>query len=316
MNKNIDDPKIIRDMIVCGDINIDIVTNPIERIQKEVSIVQDKFNVFPGGNAANTALELSNLGVNVHFIGALGLNDPISNWLIDILNQNNISHSISFKKTSSGITFAITYKDGKRTFIATNGANRYLELNDCNIERNLAKHLHRGGYYWSKNLIGKANDDLFKLAKGYGMTTSLGLSWDPNNWKRRLDLLNNLNFCDIILLNEKELKGLTEQKDLNDAINELKDFFKGIIVIHQGIKGSLIIEKNNKIKITPNEIEIVNPTGSGDIYDAGLLFAYIHKGWDLKRSGKFATACAEVHLQNLDLKYPSIKDVKKYLKLR
>lgn len=301
-------------MIIFGDINIDIITNPINKIEKEVSIVQKEFSIFPGGNANNTALSLSNLDLNIHFFGALGLNDPISNWLINVLNENNITHSISLKNKSSGITFAITYKDGTRTFIATLGANRDLELNDLKINTISAKHLHRGGYYYSPKIVGKANDDLFKLAKENGMSTSLGLSFDPRNWENRFDVLNNLKYCDILLLNEKELRNLTNTEILKEAIIELKYYFKGIIVIHQGAKGSLIVKKDIKIKIPANEINIVNPTGSGDIYDAGFLFAYIYRGWDLEHAGKFAAACAEVHINNLDIKYPTLLDVKNYLK--
>jgi len=300
------------DCIVIGDINIDIITAPIESFIKEVSIIQDSFNISIGGNAANTAFELSSLGFNVYFIGALGP-DPISKWLIAELEKYNINHGIVIKEKSSGITIAITFQDGTRTFIATNGSNRELEFDDIQFDNIKASHLHRGGYWWAPKLMGKINDEIFKNAKTRGMTTSLSLSWDPNNWKNRHILLNNLKNCDILFLNENELKGLSGKTNLKDSISYLRKNYSELIVIHKGAEGSIIVKNNLKIKIKANKIKVINPTGSGDVYDAAFIYGF-KKGWDLEKIGKFANACAEVHLQNLNKKYPTYKDVENYLK--
>ncbi|TFF86453.1 MAG: carbohydrate kinase family protein [Promethearchaeota archaeon] len=304
------------DFIICGDINIDIITKPIEKIQKEISIVQKEFKVFPGGNANNTALTLNNLGTQVHFIGALGgSNDPISDWLIKNLKENRISHTISRKKIQSGITFAISYDDGSRTFIATLGSNELLDINDIDFTGYSAKHFHRAGYWWAPKLQGNITDRIFQMAKNKNMTTSLGLSWDPNNWENRLELLKNLKFCDIILLNEKELKALTDTENLDNAIDKLRDYYSGIIGIHRGDNGSIIVKNSDIIKITSKKIKVVNSTGSGDVYDAGFIYGYIYKKWDIEKAGRFANACAEVHIQNLDMKYPTLQEVENYLKI-
>ncbi|MHA1271473.1 MAG: carbohydrate kinase family protein [Candidatus Helarchaeota archaeon] len=300
------------DFIVLGDINIDIITQPIKIIEKEVSIVQDDFFVVPGGNAANIAIELSSLGSSVHFIGALG-RDPISKWLIEILKKNNISHSISIKEKSSGITFAITYTNGTRTFIATLGSNKELEINDIKLDNVSALHLHRAGYWWAPKLIGQLNDKIFKNAKEKGMTTSLSLSWDPNNWKYAQKLLDNLKYCDIIMMNQKELMALTSANNLEAGIQEFKRYYSGLIVIHQGEKGSLIISDNKEIYIPGNKIISINPTGSGDIYDAAFIYGF-KQGWNLKKVGEFANACAEIRIQNLEKNYPTLNDVINYLK--
>jgi ribokinase len=302
------------DFLVCGDINIDIITRPIEKIQKEISIVQKEFSIFPGGNANNTALTLSNLGADVHFIGALGTDDPISDWLIEVLKNNHISHSISKKKVHSGITFAITYEDGSRTFIATLGANEEIDINDINFTGYTAKHFHRAGYWWAPKLMGNITNKIFQMAKNKGMSTSLGLSWDPDDWENRLEVLKNLKFCDIILLNEKELNALTDTDNLDGAIDKLRDYYSGIIGIHRGTDGSLIVKNNECIEITSSKIKVENPTGSGDVYDAGFLYGYVDKKWDIKKAGRFANACAEVHIQNLDMKYPTLQEVENYLK--
>jgi len=299
------------DFIVIGDINIDIITKPIKYLEKEVSIVQDNFYIFPGGNAANTAIELSRLGSTVHFIGSLGT-DPISRWLIEILNKYNISNTIATKSTTSGITFALTYEDGTRTFIATLGSNKELSIDDVKIDDIEASHLHRAGYWWAPKLIGEPNDIIFKSAKNKGMTTSLGLSWDPNNWNNRYLVLENLRYCDILMLNEKEILGLTAKQTLDQALNELEQYFKGITVIHRGNKGSLINFQSNSIEIPARKIKTINPTGSGDIYDAAFIYGF-KKDWKLKKIGEFANACAELRLQFLDKKYPSLDDVLNYL---
>jgi fructose-1-phosphate kinase PfkB-like protein len=44
------------------------------------------------------------------------------------------------------------------------------------------------------------------------------------------------------------------------------------------------------------------------------LYGYVYKKWDIKKAGRFANACAEVHIQNLDMKYPTLQEVENYLK--
>ena len=304
--------KLTFDFVIVGDINIDIITRPIRKLEKEISIIQDDFYIFPGGNAANTALELAKLGASVHFIGALG-KDPISKWLIDILKKNNITYSINIKDKPSGITFAITHDDGSRTFIATLGSNKVLDISDIDLDNISATHFHRAGYLWAPRLIGRPNKELFKMAKKKEMVTSLAFSWDPDNWTNRAIMLQNLDYCDILMLNEKELKALTGETKLNLAKRKLKKYYHGLTVIHRGSKGSLIISEDEEIIIPAKKINILNPTGSGDIYDAAFLYGY-EKGWNLREIGKFAGACAEIHIQNPDIKYPSLNDIDKYLK--
>jgi adenosine kinase len=59
-----------------------------------------------------------------------------------------------------------------------------------------------------------------------------------------------------------------------------------------GEKGCRIITKNEEFMLPAvTGLQIVDPTGSGDAFRAGLLYG-LSRGWDLKKSAQTATVLA------------------------
>ena len=55
-----------------------------------------------------------------------------------------------------------------------------------------------------------------------------------------------------------------------------------------GDEGSVFISKDEYIKTPAFEIDVVDTTGCGDAFDAGMITAIV-KGFDLEKALKFAT---------------------------
>ncbi len=307
------------DVVTVGDVNIDIITDPLAtdqienlRQQREAEIISN-FTLSLGGNAANCAVELSKLGLNSRLIGALS-DDPISNWLIDILNKNKVDFQNCYKAEASGITFAVTYKDGSRTFISSFGSNQLLSFEDIDVSLVQGKHLHRAGYWWAPKFMGAGTKRLFQLAKDNGLSTSLDIGWDPKGWteERRNGLMDCLELCDVFFLNNKELEALT-QLPLDEGASMLFERGLKMIGLHYGENGCKIITKENDLLIPSYKVPLNNPTGTGDIFNAAFIYGFLKK-WDLKQIGQFANACAAVHLMNLAKPYPSYEEVQNFIK--
>ena len=59
-----------------------------------------------------------------------------------------------------------------------------------------------------------------------------------------------------------------------------------------GDKGCRIVTKNETFELPAvTGLQVVDPTGSGDAFRAGLLFG-LSRGWDLRKSAKTATVLA------------------------
>ena len=73
----------------------------------------------------------------------------------------------------------------------------------------------------------------------------------------------------------------------------------GAIIVTMGEKGCRIITKEDQFELPAvTGIQIVDPTGCGDAFRAGLLYG-ISRGWNLKKSAQTATViasfCVEVN---------------------
>lgn len=90
-----------------------------------------------------------------------------------------------------------------------------------------------------------------------------------------------------LIVNDYEMELV--RKKIKKQIKNLID----ILVITYGAQGSVILNKNKKIKIKAvKPKKIVDPTGAGDAYRAGFIKGLV-SGWDLKKSGKFASFVAK-----------------------
>ncbi|MHA1299689.1 MAG: carbohydrate kinase family protein [Candidatus Helarchaeota archaeon] len=306
---------------VIGDINIDIITPPFEFPEEigESSIVLENFNMSLGGNAANFATELAALGLPHHFFGTIG-DCAISNWIKQKLNEFNVSFSLfEIKNKTAGITFAMTFKNGKRQFVATLGTNNLFSYHHIEKDKLLqASHLYRAGFWYTPKLMGQPTISLMKLMIQNNKITSLDVGWDPDNFpSEKIEILyKTLDYTNIFFANEKEIKMIANKNDLNQALEFLLELAtnidKPIIVLHQGSKGSLIATKTQKIKIPTKKVAQINPTGTGDIYNAAFIYGVMHN-WSLEKAGKFADAAACVHLSDPTKIYPNLEQIYNYL---
>ena len=65
-----------------------------------------------------------------------------------------------------------------------------------------------------------------------------------------------------------------------------------LLVTTLGEKGSVMVSGNKKIKIPPaRPSNVVDPTGAGDAYRAGLIFGLV-KGYSLEKTGRLASVVA------------------------
>ncbi|NVM29589.1 MAG: carbohydrate kinase family protein [Candidatus Helarchaeota archaeon] len=306
---------MVPDVVAIGDINIDIITSPLSTDivkQKDVE-VGTKFSLALGGNAGNCAMATSKLGLKTRLIGALS-SDPISKWLIDILEENKVDFHNCFKETQSAITFAITYEDGTRIFLSDFGANALLSFEDINLELIEGQHLHRAGYWWAPKLKGSGTRRLFQIAREKNLTTSLDIGWDPDDWspKSRDSVYECLEFCDILFLNNKELEGLTQAKMDEGASLILEKGIK-MIGLHYGAKGCKIYTTEKSVHVPSYKVQLNNPTGTGDIFNAAFIYGYLQK-WPLEKIGKFSNACAAIHLSDRTTPYPAFIEVENFIK--
>ncbi|MBA0902702.1 MAG: carbohydrate kinase family protein [Candidatus Nitrotoga sp.] len=100
------------------------------------------------------------------------------------------------------------------------------------------------------------------------------------------ELLNFTRQADYVTVNNYEAKLF--QDKTGKTIEELSKLTRAFIVT-LGAQGSIIYADGKEMRIpTPTATKLLDPTGCGDAYRAGLLYG-IQKGWDWGTSGRLAS---------------------------
>ncbi len=100
------------------------------------------------------------------------------------------------------------------------------------------------------------------------------------------ELLNFVRQADYVTVNDYEAKLF--QDKTGKTIEELSKLTRAFIVT-LGAQGSIIYTDGKEMRIpTPTATKLLDPTGCGDAYRAGLLYG-IQKGWDWDTTGRLAS---------------------------
>jgi len=264
------------DVIVIGELNVDIILNGIESfpvIGKE--ILADSMSVTLGSSSAIFASNLSSLGAKVSFLGKVG-EDNFARVVLDSLNSKKVdtSHIIKSHSLSTGATIVLNY-DQDRANITYPGAMNDLKLNDIDfgfLAR--ARHMHFSSCFLQPG-IRPDLATLFRKAKESGLTTSLDTQWDPEE-KWELPLEDLLPFVDLFLPNMKEFMFLTNSNSASEGIEKIRSFAR-YVVIKNGSDGALAWNGKEMIH-QPAFVnnKVIDCVGAGDSFNAGFIKDFIH----------------------------------------
>ncbi len=281
------------DVVVVGELNVDLIVdrlNKFPEIGKE--ILADRLIVTLGSSSAILASNLSTLGSKVTFIGKLG-NDCYGDQIVASLKSKgvDVSHVLRTGNQDTGVTIALNYNE-ERAMVTYQGAMSTLcieDISDKVLEE--AKHLHVSSIFLQKGLK-KDIVRLFKKAKKLQLTTSLDPQWDPlEKWD--LDFKTLLQYVDVFLPNQSELKALTNKSTITQAVEGLRNFVK-ILVVKNGRYGAVLwTEKDSIYQPAFVNKAVVDSIGAGDSFNAGFVHKFL-QGKALKECLEFGAIIGAV----------------------
>lgn len=279
------------DVACIGILVADLVGKPIDEMPEKGKLaLVPRMELHTGGCAVNTGMALAKAGLETAVIGKVG-QDAFGDFIISHLNKNNINVDGVKRdgQASTSCTMVLVDSDGERTFLHHTGANSCFVTGDVNLELfPEIKILHVGGTFLMDSFDGQPTADLLQEAKNKGITTSLDTAWD--NKGRWLKLIKPcLKHIDIFLPSYEEARMISGAEE-PEAI---ADFFLkegvGTIALKMGPKGSYIKNANEKMKLSPHSVKVVDGTGAGDCFVAGFLTGYL-KELPLEETGRIANA--------------------------
>lgn len=103
-----------------------------------------------------------------------------------------------------------------------------------------------------------------------------------NYWinNKRKDLINVMRKADVILLNEEELRQLTEELQLHRAVQKVLRLGKARwIVIKKGVHGAVVYSRTDQFIVPAYPtLKVKDPTGAGDSFAGGFIGWLAHLG--------------------------------------
>ena len=260
----------------------------------------DEVKYGAGGCAVNTAINLNSLGINCGVSAAIG-KDLNGEFIIDQLKKIKIDTANIVKtKNNTAITFAMISSNGKRRYLTNWGANDIFSIKDL-VFSNIQKYslIHLCGTFAMKTFDGKQTLEFVKKIKKNKSKILISMDTIFNTKVNCLKLIKDLfPYIDIFFPSIEELTLITGYNSIKKNIDFLKATKIPLTGIKMGKEGSIFIHNNNASYCSPFKVKVIDTSGAGDAFMAGLIFATLSE-YSLNYSMIFSTACAANNIQHV-----------------
>ena len=277
------------DASIVGLYILDVLGRPVTKIPEGGNVeFIDELRLTVAGTAGGTVIDCAKLGLKTLAVGAVG-NDEKADFVISVLEKFGVDVSAfqRIEEAPTSSTILNIRPNGERPALHLRGASDYFlppskekfNIFDCNV-------LHLGGTGLLNKLDGPASVQLLKDAKENGCITTFDLIATNEETINIVKPL--LPFIDYFMPSIEEARDLSQIKDPKEIAKFFIDNGAKNCIFTMGDEGSVFISKEEYIKTPAFEIDVVDTTGCGDAFDAGMITAIV-KGFDLEKALKFAT---------------------------
>lgn len=225
-----------------------------------------------GGSSANSMAALARLGLRLAFVGQVG-DDRLGRMFAADMAASGIAFPLPPIATPTGRCLIIVSPDGHRTMNTAMGASEYLSPDfDPELAAEAAI-LFLEGYMWRTAQPRAASLAAARVARAAGRKVAFSLSSEycVHTLHDEFVGLIDAGLVDILLANEGELAELSRLADFEAGVAWAAARVP-LLVATRGAAGAIAIEAGWRYE-TPAEPQgpIVDTTGAGDLFAAGLL---------------------------------------------
>lgn len=255
------------------------------------ALAHAQWNECPGGSAANTIIGVADFGGKGAYTAKVG-NDRLGTFYADEFARMGVNFLSSPTEQQTGTCVILITPDGERTMLTNLAASVTLGPDDvCEETIAKSKYVYVEGYLFTGESTTAAAMKAIELAKKHGVRVAFTAS-DPFLIVDHKDTFWDLikGPVDLLFCNVDEARSLTGEDDpiaCAAAIHEHADN----VALTLGGEGSILMHEGQTIPIEGESAQVVDTTGAGDMYAAGILYG-ITNGLTWQQSGKLASHAA------------------------
>ena len=237
-------------LTVLGSVNLDLIVQVAELPKAGETVTGGAYTALPGGKGANVAVAAKRLGAETEIMAAVGNDDYAAQALVNLEKEGVYLDAVRRVDAHTGLAFITVSDDGENQIAVASGANAAYAPEDV---PKLCSDVLITQFEIPTDTIKAALD-------GYEGFVTVNASPVRNGVEAIL------NRADLIIVNEGE----ATHYDLDDH--------QGLVAVTLGAKGAKLYRNGKRIaSATPPEVDVVDTTGAGDAFAAGLTVALAEK---------------------------------------
>jgi sugar/nucleoside kinase (ribokinase family) len=275
------------DVFCYGEIGVDNIIQVPRLPTPEIAVFPTADSTHIGGAAANTAVWLASLGINVGLAGnAIGA-DLYGESLWGWLGQHpSLSLDWVERRPDVATPFcrAMVTPDGERSFLIF----WYPQTPKTPLQAGML----RGARFVAIDLYGGPERlEAAAAARAAGARTAIGDVIWPDHAA--------LPLTDIATNSGAYIRDVFPGIDVRQHAHRLQAISRGLVITTDGPDEVYAIDAGGAaFTVQPPQVTPVDATGAGDAFRAGLLYGLLH-GWDLPRSVCWGVAAGALKVQHV-----------------
>lgn len=283
-------------MIVCfGEPLLDVFASPLGATFQDAAA----FVPRPGGAPLNVAMVLGRAGVPTRFVGSVG-EDAFGSRIVGSLREAGVdTNAMVRSRRKTGMVFVEVGRDGSRAFLgyADGGAEYAYTTADWRRSRDAvlegAGWLVVGSGSFTREPVASAARRAVVDARKRNRVVLVDLNVRPPLWKSRSGMNRGCRWLAsqavVLRASEEDLEALGVPPTL-DGLASLNRGAAGVLT--RGAAGAEAVLGDVRLSCPAPRVEVVDTTGAGDAFTAGLAAHLSRAGAKDERAWEHALACA------------------------
>ena len=297
---------------VIGNVNVDLLVWPAAEFPPPgTDMPVESIETRAAGAAGNTALALARLGCVPRLIGCVG-DDHYGRFILDELVAAGIEEGVLvLPGEPTGISIAFEAPERDRSFLTLLGSLQTFEASMVPPDALEGDYVLLCGYFCLPSLRGRDTLKLLERVRAAGGRTLFDCGWDPAGWPQetKREIAELLPLVDYFLPNEVEAGCLTGIEDPVAAARVLGRISGGWVIVKLGKEGCVAVGAGQEHVISAPSVRVVDTTGAGDAFNAGLLYA-LAGGTEVTVALRLATRLATTVVSRAsENRYPALGEL-------
>jgi sugar/nucleoside kinase (ribokinase family) len=263
--------------VICAGVHVlDVLAGPLPAgVTPWTPRLVDRIRLTVAGTAGGVAVDLARLGVDVAAVGMLGA-DEAGDFIVRVASAEGVDTSRLRRTTAQQTSMSMLLIDshGERIPVHVVGANALVEPAQIVVDTD-TNVFHLGGLDVMPQLWNDA-PALLRRARETGALTTLDLLSGAVR-RHPIDWDSVLPEADWFMPNEQQLADLSGTSDRHAAVDWALARGANRVALTLGGDGCLLALPGQPLQVIPTRVvDVVDTTGCGDAFTAGLITAIVH----------------------------------------